>query len=128
MDETTTTARNFVTRELKKMFFFNTSFSLLSFFPFKGKYEEMKALCIEYRDRYLSTSQHDRINKTLNETRDEAEAEESKKIIETSDEDGRGLGTNEKRNTMIIDGEEEFEQTVLSTEQIEPLHEDEEGK
>lgn len=88
----------------------------------------MKALCIEYRDRYLSTSQHDRINKTLNETRDEAEAEESKKIIETSDEDGRGLGTNEKRNTMIIDGEEEFEQTVLSTEQIEPLHEDEEGK
>ncbi|XP_066933588.1 uncharacterized protein [Clytia hemisphaerica] len=35
-----------------------------------GKYEEMKMLCIKYRDRYLTASQHERIDYALNETRD----------------------------------------------------------
>ena len=97
------------------------------FFVFQGKYEEMKALCIEYRDRYLSTSQHEKINRTLNETREEAEAEESRQNIETSADNGE-FGTNEERTNGIIDGDEEFERTILSTEEIAPLalHENEE--
>ena len=98
-------------------------------FLYSGKYEEMKALCIEYRDRYLSASQHDRIDKTLNETREEAE--ESRKpqklLIETngSDDEQELLGNNNEENEKtILVNEEEYKITM----EEEPLLLDRYGK
>ena len=78
----------------------------------------MKALCIEYRDRYLSSSQHERINKTLNETREEAE--ESRQIIGIKDILGEEFGTKE-RNGL---NEEENDKTILSAKEMATKEED----